>query len=52
MQMFSLFKKSEHGGGLIEYSLIIALIAIASIAALTTLGTNINTAFTSITGHI
>ena len=48
MRSFSLFCKNEQGGGLIEYTLIIALIALAAIAAMTTVGTKVNTSFTSI----
>lgn len=40
--------ESEKGATAVEYGLIVALIAIAIIAAVTTLGTSISTLFTSI----
>lgn len=52
MQLFVLFSKSEQGGSLGEYALICALIALACVSAIATLGTSINTAFSSITGKI
>lgn len=39
------FVSEESGQGLVEYGLIIALIAVVVIAALTTLGTKINDKF-------
>jgi len=39
----------ESGQDLIEYALVAALIALGSVAAMTSLGTALNTAFTSIT---
>jgi pilus assembly protein Flp/PilA len=44
--------KSERGAGLAEYALLLALIAIACIAALTTLGTAISSVLTSIAGRL
>ena len=38
----------EEGQDLIEYALVVALIAFAATAGMTTLATNINTAFTNI----
>ena len=38
----------EEGQGLVEYALILVLIAIVVIAVLTTMGTNIRTIFTTI----
>ena len=52
MKLISLFRKNEQGGGLVEYVLIIVLIALAAIAAMTALGTKIGTTFTSISGKI
>jgi pilus assembly protein Flp/PilA len=49
--MISLFKnfiKNENGATAIEYGLIAALIAVVIIGALTTVGTNLNTDFTSV----
>jgi pilus assembly protein Flp/PilA len=39
---------SEEGQDLIEYALVVALIAFAATAGMSTLATNINAAFTSI----
>ncbi|MBX9804228.1 MAG: Flp family type IVb pilin [Alphaproteobacteria bacterium] len=52
MKMLSLFSKSEQGGGLIEYTLIIALIALAAITAITTVGTKINTSMTNVSNKL
>lgn len=52
MKLLSLFCKTEQGGGLVEYTLIIVLIALAAIAGMTTLGTKITTNFTSITAKL
>ena len=40
--------KDENGQDLIEYALVVALIAFAATAGMSTLAQNINTAFTSI----
>jgi len=48
MQFLSLFTKNEQGGGLIEYALIVVLIALAAIAAMTTVGTKVSADFTSV----
>lgn len=42
------FARDEAGATAIEYGLIVALIAVVIITAVTTLGTKLNTAFTSI----
>jgi len=42
------FLHNEDGATAIEYGLIAALIAVVVIGALTTIGTNLNTSFTSI----
>jgi pilus assembly protein Flp/PilA len=43
------FLKSEKGQGMVEYGLIIALVAIAVIAAIVLLGDNIKAIFTTTT---
>ena len=40
--------KNEDGATAIEYGLIAALIAVAAVAAMTTVGTNLTTLFTTI----
>ena len=42
------FLKDENGQDLIEYALVVALIAFAATAGMNTLASNINTAFTNI----
>jgi pilus assembly protein Flp/PilA len=42
------FAKDESGATAIEYGLIVALIAVVIITAVTTLGTKLNNAFTTI----
>jgi pilus assembly protein Flp/PilA len=42
------FARDEKGATAIEYGLIAALIAVVIIGALSTIGSNLNTAFTSI----
>ena len=44
--------KSEKGQGLAEYALIIVLVAIAVVAALTSLGTTVGGVFDSIVGNL
>lgn len=52
MKVLSLLSKNEQGGGLIEYSLIIVLIALAAITAITTVGTKVAADFTSIANKL
>ena len=42
------FRKSQDGATAIEYGLIAALIAVVIIAAVTTVGTDLNTVFTTV----
>ena len=44
--------KNEEGQGMVEYGLIIALVAIVIIAGITLLGGNINNLFTQVAGNI
>ncbi len=44
--------RSEEGQGLAEYALILVLVAIVVIAALTALGTNVSTTFSTITASL
>ena len=46
--LFKRFAKDESGATAIEYGLIVALIAVVIITAVTTVGTNLNTSFTSV----
>jgi pilus assembly protein Flp/PilA len=46
--MFKEFVANEDGATAIEYGLIAALISVVIITALTTVGTNLNTAFNNV----
>jgi len=46
--MFKKFVLNQNGATAIEYGLIAALIAVVIIGALTTVGSNLNTDFTSV----
>lgn len=48
MEVFRTFKRDERAVTAMEYGLIAALIAVVIIGALTTIGTSLNTKFTSI----
>ena len=48
MEVFRTFKRDERAVTAMEYGLIAALIAVVIIGALTTVGTSLNTKFTSI----
>ena len=52
MKLISLFRKNEHGGGMVEYVLIVVLVALAAIAAVTTVGTKLTTNFTSVSNKL
>ncbi|MBM3469049.1 MAG: Flp family type IVb pilin [Alphaproteobacteria bacterium] len=52
MKIFNIFRFDEKGGGLVEYTLIVALIALAAVAAMTTVGTKLNTNMTSISNKL
>ncbi len=44
-QLFSSFLKDDEGQGLVEYALLLALIAIVAIAAITSVGEKVTTTF-------
>lgn len=46
------FLQNESGATAIEYGLIAALIAVAAIAAMTTLGTKLNSTFTNVSSKL
>lgn len=53
MSAYAWFKvESEEGAAAIEYGLLVALIAVAIITAVTLVGTNLSTMFTTIAGHL
>jgi Flp pilus assembly protein, pilin Flp len=51
-KFFARFVRDESGATAIEYGLIAALIAVVVIGALTSIGTNLNDTFTSISKSI
>jgi len=51
-KLLSRFLADESGATAIEYGLIVALIAVVIITAVTTLGTKLDTAFTTINGKL
>jgi pilus assembly protein Flp/PilA len=52
MQMLKKFLRDESGATAIEYGLIAALISVVIITAVTTVGLNLNTTFTSVSGAL
>jgi pilus assembly protein Flp/PilA len=52
MTFFKKLARDEQGATAIEYGLIAALIAVAAIAAMTTLGENLRTTFTTTSAAI
>ncbi|BCB21768.1 Flp family type IVb pilin [Bosea sp. ANAM02] len=50
--VFARFVKDESGATAIEYGLIAALVAVAAIAGMTTLGTKLSALFTGIGGKL
>jgi len=47
-KLFTRFMKDESGATAIEYGLIAALISVVIVGALTTIGSNLNTKFTTV----
>ncbi|MWC42709.1 Flp family type IVb pilin [Sphingomonas carotinifaciens] len=52
MQALRAFLKNNKGATAIEYGLIAALIAVAAIATMTTLGSNLNKTFSNVASNI
>jgi pilus assembly protein Flp/PilA len=52
MSKFLKLIKNDKGATAIEYGLIAALISVAAIGALTSVGTNLNTTFTDVAGEL
>jgi len=44
--------RNDEGATLVEYSLVVALIAVAAIVAMTALGTSVKGLFTSMSGQL
>lgn len=51
-KMFKDFCTNEQGGGMVEYSLILALVAVAAIATLTLLGGKVVSTFSKVTSSL
>ncbi len=52
VKQLAAFCHEEQGATMVEYGLMVALIAIVCIGAVTTIGTNLNLVFTDIAGSI
>ncbi|KAF1079977.1 MAG: Flp pilus assembly protein, pilin Flp [Candidatus Rifleibacterium amylolyticum] len=52
MELIRRFVREEEGQGLVEYALILGLIAVVAIAALTLSGSSINNMFGTISGTL
>ncbi len=52
MKFVKSFLNNESGATAIEYGLIAALIAVAAIAAMSAIGNNLNTTFTSVSTNL
>lgn len=52
MNIFSRFVRDESGATAIEYGLIAALIAVVIISAISLVGTNLSTTFSTISGNL
>ena len=52
MSKFLKLIKNNKGATAIEYGMIAALISVAAIGALTSVGTNLNTTFTDVAGEL
>ncbi len=52
MKFVQSFLSNESGATAIEYGLIAALIAVAAIAAMTTLGTKLSSTFSNVSGKL
>ena len=51
-ELITRFAKNEEGAALVEYGLLVGLIAVVCITAVTLLGNQINTVFTDITNDL
>ncbi len=50
--MVERFFNEEQGGGMVEYALVITLVAIAAVVGMTLLGTAVNNWFNSLGGYV
>jgi pilus assembly protein Flp/PilA len=52
LQLMNLFGRDEEGQDLLEYALLVALIALVAIAAVTLAGGSVSTIFSNIAGQL
>jgi pilus assembly protein Flp/PilA len=52
MKLFTMLLRDEQGATAIEYGLIAALIAVAAITAMQSLGSELNTTFNTVSGEL
>lgn len=52
MKRIRKFVKDVEGASMIEYAILASLISVVAIAAITTVGTNVNTTFTTVGNQI
>ena len=52
MKRIRKFAKDVEGASMIEYAILASLISVVAIAAITTVGTNVNTTFTTVGNQI
>ena len=52
MRFFKQFMNEEQGQDMVEYGLVVALIAMVVIAGITTFGSNLSTGFGSMNGKV
>ena len=48
IRLLNQLAREEHGAALVEYGMLVGLIAVICVVAVTTLGTEVSTAFSSI----
>jgi pilus assembly protein Flp/PilA len=51
-KLLARFRRDEEGASLVEYGLLVALIAVAAVGAIRVVGTDINTMFTSVSADL
>ena len=51
-EMIKIQLRNQKGQGMVEYGLILALIAVAAVAAMTTMGTSVKTMFETTAGKL
>jgi len=52
LHLIKRFRRDDEGAALVEYGMLVGLIAVICVVAVTTLGTEISTAFSNIAGAL